>query len=187
MVKNNFSLKKIRYEANLGHAEDFYWGRGEGCEFLERDCRNDAKYEYCKGEYLNCSDDNNFRSRCSVSIFSNSCKLNRHYDSCMSGGNFGNFFESYGPDSICMKAKVNLIRIIMEIVLFVLIMNVVQMEILMKFLKSFHLMKIDFYVKQKGKSLKCLDGGLKSLVKILSIYVSIGSNVLKIVMEEENV
>ena len=75
------------------------------------DCENKFKYEYCNSKYFGCSDDNYFKTKCYVSIFSNNCKLNRHYQACTKRSGFGNFYESYGPDSICLKAEVNLKRI----------------------------------------------------------------------------
>lgn len=151
------------------------------------DCKNEFKYEYCTGEYLACSDDNYFRTRCYVSIFSNGCKLNRHYHSCMESPNFGNFYESYGPSSICLRAIVSIIRIIMALMRFVLIMSVLLMGLVMMSLNSFLHMRIDLLVRKKDKLLMCLDGVLRLLVEIPSIFARPGSSVIRIVMGEASV
>ena len=103
--KKNIKIN-LRYEIVQDSGEDFYWGRNEGCKFLDIDCTNTFDNEYCNDKYFNCSDENQFKTRCHKSMFSNGCKISFVYQSCMNTGLYGNFFETFGNTSVCLKIKV---------------------------------------------------------------------------------
>lgn len=89
--------------------EDFYWGKNEGCDFLDIDCKNEFHNEYCNDKFMNCSDDCQYKTKCYQSIFSNTCQISYIYKSCMNAGQYGNFYESFGNKSICQTIIVRLL------------------------------------------------------------------------------
>lgn len=75
----------------------------------------------------------------------------------------------------------------MALMRFVLIMSVLLMGLVMMSLNSFLHMRIDLLVRKKDKLLMCLDGVLRLLVEIPSIFARPGSSVIRIVMGEASV
>lgn len=73
------------------------------------DCKNTFDNEYCNDKYFNCSDQNQYKTKCFESLFSNGCKISFIYQDCMNGGLYGNFFETFGNESVCLKITVLII------------------------------------------------------------------------------
>ena len=95
------------YQINMGKGENVFWGKNEGCHFLEQSCKLSESDEFCpKNDSVSCSDDLMFRSRCKNSQFTNSCKINLHFESCKTQRSSLDVFEKYGKNSLCLNTIV---------------------------------------------------------------------------------
>lgn len=94
------------YNVDLTKAEHYFWGKGEGCDFIQDHCSAVKTDEFCTSDTGHvCSDNYMYRSQCQQTTFSDGCKLNLHTSMCKQKKT-GSFYETYGQDSMCHSLEV---------------------------------------------------------------------------------
>jgi hypothetical protein len=94
------------YQVNFGFAQEYNWGRGKGCQFLEPACNNSFS-EFCTSQYqVKCSDDRKSKRLCLTTSFSNNCPLSTKYAAldCANTLYFKSmlYYEESGLNSLCL-------------------------------------------------------------------------------------
>ena len=131
------------YIVDMGQAEDYFWGKNEGCHIFENTCSTANVTEFCSEQYSSaCSDNHLYKTSCSQSTFTGNCKLNLNIKSCKKHHEPSQNLYYYGNDAICLTTQVNLniffnIRIQQDlkiILLNVFKLNVMKIKQLIKFI-----------------------------------------------------
>jgi hypothetical protein len=96
-----------RYNIDFSKAEKISWGKDQGCSFIESSCSNHlgTMSEFCDEQYLGCSKDSFFRTKCMTTFFSNTCKMRIFFDSCKNRNISKQMFETYSESSQCHYYK----------------------------------------------------------------------------------
>lgn len=101
------------FQVNMDKGENIFWGKNEGCGFFEQSCKITESDEFCsKDETVSCSDNLMFRTQCHTSQFTNTCKINLHFESCKTQKKSIEVFEKYGRNSLCLNTIVKIIFIL---------------------------------------------------------------------------
>ena len=84
-------------------AEKIYWGKGQGCQFIDSSCTNhiEKNEEFCDKKFLGCSLSSFSTTKCYSTFFSNNCKMRKQHSTCLFPESFEQNFETYSPDSQC--------------------------------------------------------------------------------------
>jgi hypothetical protein len=95
------------YEIDISMGENIFWGKGEGCDFVNAKCSPETNDEFCSiYKEVSCSDNLMFRTLCQNSQFTSNCKINLHVENCKVHRKEKNIFSNHGRDSLCLKTKV---------------------------------------------------------------------------------
>ena len=100
------------YEIDMETAENYFWGKEQGCKIFEKSCLAAEVSEFCytKG-HQSCSENHMYLTSCSSSAFTGSCNINLNIKSCKKHHSTSISAFSYGHDSICLNTEVNLFQI----------------------------------------------------------------------------
>jgi leishmanolysin len=92
---------------DLSKGEHLFWGKGEGCSFVEQQCSSSISDEFCqKLNDVACSDNLMYRTMCVKSHFTGSCKINLQMLSCKVNKSSKKIYDHYGVDSLCLPVLV---------------------------------------------------------------------------------
>lgn len=95
------------YEVDLAKGESIFWGKNEGCSFVDQKCSSEHIDEFCsKANQVGCSDNSVYRTSCTSLLFTGTCKVNLHLESCKSFKPSKKIYASYGKDAFCLRVKV---------------------------------------------------------------------------------
>jgi leishmanolysin len=61
------------YKPNYGLADDIFWGKGDGCDFLTKKCTGTNFDEFCKPNNYGCDCNGDVEGYCSSDSLSNDC------------------------------------------------------------------------------------------------------------------
>jgi hypothetical protein len=96
------------YEVDLELGEQFFWGKNEGCSIFSASCPHYTVSEFCSPKDRDsCSDDHIYRTSCSKSTFTGSCKINVNVESCKVYESSPQEPYKTGIDSMCLRVEVN--------------------------------------------------------------------------------
>ena len=95
------------YDVDMGLAENYFWGKDEGCSIFDNSCSHSTVSEFCTvDEHNGCSDNHMYRTTCDSSNLTGNCKIYLNSKSCkVSHGSDIKAFQ-YGVNSICLNGKV---------------------------------------------------------------------------------
>jgi hypothetical protein len=95
------------YDVDLSKAEEFFWGKDEGCDMFDVHCNKQEVSEFCLVHgHRGCSDDHMYSTICSYNPFSDGCSLKLNIKNCKKHHTAENNAFTYGPDSVCLSMKV---------------------------------------------------------------------------------
>jgi leishmanolysin len=95
------------YIIDLSKAEHIFWGKGEGCSFVEQRCSSTTADEFCHNlNDVACSDNLMYRTLCVKSHFTGDCQINLQMVSCKKQKKSSKIYEQYGMNSLCLPVKV---------------------------------------------------------------------------------
>ena len=97
------------YQIDLGLADQFFWGKDEGCDMFQAECSKVS--EFCSSlEESGCSDNHMYITQCFDSYFASECHLNINILSCKRHHSSDILSFSFGADSVCLPTKVTFYR-----------------------------------------------------------------------------
>jgi hypothetical protein len=90
------------FEVDLSLGEHFTWGKGAGCEFVQkRTCFDTNSYEICsENRFMTCSRDFKTKYSCSKTGFTDECRIGTEGINCVDDRE-GSFYENFGVNSRC--------------------------------------------------------------------------------------
>ena len=104
------------YEVDYSMAENYFWGKGEGCAIFENTCQTASVSEFCSVEgHRGCSDNHMYRTVCSSNVFHPTCNVNLNIQNCKVQRNAttvqideddNSVIFTYGMDSVCLNRDV---------------------------------------------------------------------------------
>lgn len=93
------------YDVNLGLAEQYFWGKDEGCDIFEADCSKVSEFCSISGK-SGCSDNHVYTTTCHKSELAPECHINMNIVNCKKQ-HFSNIPSfSFGQDSVCLVMSV---------------------------------------------------------------------------------
>lgn len=105
-ISLSIALDSGWYQVDLSKGEHYFWGKNEGCDFIQDHCSVVSADEFCSEDTGHvCSDNFMYRSQCQKTSFTDDCMLNLHARMCKKQHE-GSFYETYGENSMCQKLEV---------------------------------------------------------------------------------
>ena len=95
------------FEIDMSKAEKVFWGKNEGCKFLDQTCESSDSDEFCSlNKDVSCSDNLMYRTLCQNSQFTGNCLLNLQIESCKIKKPSNDVFATFGQNSLCLNTIV---------------------------------------------------------------------------------
>ena len=96
------------YEVDLSLGENYFWGKGDGCDIFLGNCSHVTVSELCPSIYeIACSDNHVERTICIASTFNLFCGVDIFGESCKVFKEVDDDEFYYGKESVCLKREVS--------------------------------------------------------------------------------
>ena len=96
------------YDIDLSKGDHYTWGKGEGCGIFNTTCAANSVEETCsKNNNFGCDKTYNFKMTCTRTAFTGQCNIKTKGNSCASGSDRLQYFESKGISSRCQEYYYN--------------------------------------------------------------------------------
>jgi hypothetical protein len=96
------------YDVDMSLAENYFWGKNEGCSIFDNSCSTSSVTEFCSVEGHNgCSDNHMYKTTCESSALTGNCNIYLNSKSCKVLHKSDIKAFEYGIDSMCLNGKVN--------------------------------------------------------------------------------